>query len=143
MIKNQINKSYDNVVQETLIAARMLISDKSSWGQFGFSGTTKDDDNNINEDVVPSHPSAACWCSYGAIQAFSPDDKVKDQCADILFIAADILGIDDTLNRYEAEYVEDISEVVETDSAVFEVNDGNDHRTVLKVFDAAIALCEF
>lgn len=106
-------------VAALLRAARKLITPPDAWRKSTLAG------NAAGGVVSPSSLYACSWCSIGAVDAFSPRDKMRDAALGFLDVA--ISAYTGRPRRSQNSF-----------TRVWLFNDSYYHQAVLDVFDEAI-----
>lgn len=104
--------------QLALLAAKTLISRKNDWIRDNLAMTKN------SEVVKPEKLNACKWCAVGAIKAAVPNKLQASATRALRHAAVDVLE----LNTSHP-----------TNSLIFEVNDYEDHKAVMRMYDVAIA----
>lgn len=107
-----MNRALDVLL--TLLAGRMLISDRKDWTTHSYARTAS------GGTTFPCENDAVCWCAFGAVSAVSPTNPLTMACENALDRAADDLFGCHTVK----------------------VNDNYGHRGVMEIYDRAIAKLE-
>lgn len=106
-----------------LIEARKLIADPEHWIQ----GTYATDETRT-VGLHPNDPSAACFCSIGAVVHVLPEGALPER--EVMALSAAVLDLD-------PDWV--TAEGVRPNRNIAQYNDSHTHEEVLAVWDHAIA----